>query len=436
MTGEDKQRDALSLRTYRAASGMMGPLADLTLKHRLKKGKEDPDRVNERRGISSISRPSGPLVWIHGASVGESLSILPLVERLSMLRKDLVFLVTSGTVTSARLMAARLPDNAIHQFSPLDHPAYVRRFLDHWQPDVAMFVESELWPNLIQMTHARQIKMALVNGRISPKSYSSWKQRPDAIHALLSAFRVRMAQDIPNQDRLSELSRGDVKMFGNLKMAAPALPADDNDLSTLQEKVQGRPRWLAASTHPGEEAFILDAHLRVSERFPDLLTIIAPRHPERGNEISHLIRDKGLALAQRSVGEGITSETQVYLADTLGELGLFYRLTDVAFVGGSIVETGGHNPLEPARLRSAILYGPYTFNFTETYRDMRASGGTALVRNERDLAAALVRLLTDEMTRDAMADRARAWAEENAEEVLIDIVEALTPLLPVPQDAT
>ncbi|WP_306252810.1 3-deoxy-D-manno-octulosonic acid transferase [Parvularcula sp. IMCC14364] len=434
MTSERKSRNALSLRTYRAASGMMGPLADLTLKHRLKHGKEDPDRVNERRGIATIARPDGPLVWIHGASVGESLSILPLVARLSVLRRDLQFLVTSGTVTSARLMATRLPDNATHQFSPLDHPAYVRRFLDHWQPDAAMFVESELWPNLIQMTAARDIPMALVNGRISPKSYNSWKQRPDAIHALLSAFQVRMAQDTPNKERLAELSDGDVAMFGNLKMAAPALPVTQTDLSALEEQVRTRPRWLAASTHPGEEEYVLDAHTRVSERFPDLLTIIAPRHPERGEEIAGLIRARGLRVARRAAGEDITADTQVYLADTLGELGLFYRLSDVAFVGGSIVETGGHNPLEPARLRSAILYGPYTFNFTETYRDMRASGGTALVRNERDLAAALVRLLTDDMTRDAMADRARNWAEDNAEEVLINIVEALMPVLPAPHE--
>ena len=426
----DKDKTAFSLKAYRAAVGLLGPVADYTLKQRLKKGKEDPDRISERRGVAGLPRPEGPLIWIHGASVGESLSVLPLVERLSEISPAYRFLVTSGTVTSARLMGARLPACAIHQFAPLDHPAYVRRFLDHWRPDACIFVESELWPNLIQLTEERGVPMALVNGRVSPKSYENWKHRPAAIRDLLSSFRVILGQDQANQDRLMDLSGRDVAMLGNLKLAAAPLPAEADELQRMKGMIGARPVWLAASTHPGEEEVVLEAHRRVREAFPGLLTIIAPRHPERGEEISNMIRQADLVTARRSRSDRITEEVEVYLADTLGELGIFYRLTDIAFVGGSIAMIGGHNPLEPARLRTSILYGPHIFNFAETYRDMRASGGTALFRNERDLTASLIRLLTDSMTRQAMAERAGRWAEESAEEVLNGIVAALQPVLP------
>jgi len=422
--------NALSLRTYRAASRIMGPFVSMALKQRLKQGKEDPERLDERRGVASVPRPDGPLVWIHGASVGESLSILPLVKRLGEEHPDYHFLVTTGTVTSAELMADRLPPPAIHQYAPIDHPAFVTSFLDHWQPDACLFVESELWPNLIHLTRARGIPMALVNGRISPKSYASWKNRKDAARELLSAFSVLMAQDSQNHERLSDLHGGKVHMFGNLKMTAAPLPATEEELARLETQLEGHAIWLAASTHPGEEEIVLSAHQRAVSRFDRLLTIIAPRHPNRGAEIAATCEAMGLNAARRSQGQPITEKTEIYIADTLGELGLFYRLCDIAFVGGSIAEIGGHNPLEPALLKCAILYGPHIFNFADTYRDMRASGGTALVRNERDLSASIVRLLMDTMTREAMAENAESWAVSNAEEVLGDIVDALDPVLP------
>ncbi|GGD18407.1 3-deoxy-D-manno-octulosonic acid transferase [Aquisalinus flavus] len=422
--------NAFSLKTYRVASRIMGPFVSMALKQRLKEGKEDPARLDERRGLASRPRPDGPLVWIHGASVGESLSILPLVKRLGADHHDYHFLVTTGTVTSAELMTGRLPPKAIHQYAPIDHPAFVTRFLDHWRPDACLFVESELWPNLIHLTRARSIPMALVNGRISPKSYASWKSRQNAARELLSAFDVIMAQDTQNEQRLAELHGGDVRMFGNLKMTAAPLPATEEALAELKAQLDGHAIWLAASTHPGEEEIVLSAHERAAARFDRLLTIIAPRHPNRGAEIAATCKAKGLKAVRRSQGQRIADDTEIYIADTLGELGLFYRLSDIAFVGGSITEIGGHNPLEPALLKCAILYGPHIFNFADTYRDMRASGGTALVRNERDLSAAIVRLLMDTMTREAMAENAESWAVSNAEEVLSDIVGALEPILP------
>lgn len=413
--------EPIGLRVYRAASRAMGPVAEFALRRRLREGKEDPTRIDERRGVAGRSRPDGSLVWIHGASVGESLSVLPLVERLKKDLPALSFLVTTGTTTSARLMAERLPSGAFHQYIPLDHPRYVSAFLDHWRPQAALFVESEFWPNLILAARERTEFMALINGRVSPKSYEEWTRKPQTIRFVLSAFDVMIAQDNQNAERLSALSGGEVVSYGNLKNAAPPLPAQADAIEALRSEIGGRPVWLAASTHPGEEEAVYSAHATLKSQFPDLLTLLAPRHPARGDEVRALGEAASFSIAQRSRGETIVPETEIYIADTLGELGLFYRISDISFVGGGLTQKGGHNPLEPARLGGAILHGPYTFNFVETYAEMRAAGGAALVRNERELATAIRRLLSDEKTRLAMAGAAQRAAEASAERVLADI---------------
>jgi len=326
-------------------------------------------------------------------------------------------------------MGQRLPASAIHQYVPVDHPDYVNNFLNHWQPDVCLFVESEIWPNLIRITAARNIPMALINGRMSPKSYKNWMQRRNAIEQLLGAFSVILGQDSQNALRLAELARRPVPMLGNLKMAAPALPVDEAKRLSLLPQINTRPHWLAASTHEGEEEQVMETHQRVARKFPDLLTIIVPRHPNRGMAVVELAKEKNISCALRSADQPVTPETSLYIADTMGELGIFYRLSDISFIGGSLVAIGGHNPLEPARLGSAILYGPHIFNFEDVYKAMRGSGGTALVRNERDLAASLIRLLTDDVTRSSMAASAKGWADENASEVLNNIIHTLAPLL-------
>jgi len=429
------QNEPFGLKFYRAVSRASGLFARAALKRRLQNGKEDESRINERMGKTKTARPEGPLIWIHGASVGESLSVLPLVERLSEQRPEAKFLVTTGTVTSARLMDERLPPQAIHQFIPIDHPDFVQRFLDHWKPDAAFFVESEFWPNLILMARAQVKTMALVNGRVSPKSFERWTKRPHSIRYLLSAFDLIMAQDNQNAARLEKLSGQNVEAFGNLKNAAAPLPGLSNDVETIQQSIGDRPIWLAASTHPGEEQGVIEAHRLLSREFPDIMTLLAPRHPERGAEILALVEEKGLNGQRRSIEKAPRSETSVYIADTLGELGLFYRLSSVSFVGGGLTPKGGHNPLEPARLGSAILHGPYTFNFVETYSEMRSNGGAALVRNERELATAVRRLLADDKTRLAMSNAAQVSAEASAERILSDVSEALLTHLKPPSIA-
>jgi 3-deoxy-D-manno-octulosonic-acid transferase len=413
--------EPFGLRLYRAASRVMGPLAEFALLRRLKAGKEDPARINERRGVPGRPRPDGDLVWIHGASVGESLSVLPLVNRLRQARPGLRFLVTTGTTTSAKLMAERLPEGALHQYIPLDHPRFVESFLDHWRPQAALFVESEFWPNLILAARRRVARMALINGRVSPKSFEEWSRKLQMIRYVLSAFDLLLAQDRQNAERLRALSGREVLSFGNLKNAAPALPAAETLIADLKRAIGGRPLWLAASTHPGEEEAVFAAHRTLKASFPSILTMLAPRHPERGATVRALAEEAGLNARRRSLGESIAAETDIYIADTLGELGVFYRLSDVSFVGGSLTPKGGHNPLEPARLGGAILHGPNTFNFVETYGEMRAGGGAALVRNDRELATAIRRLLSDEKTRLAMAAAAQRAADASAERILQEI---------------
>lgn len=425
----------IGLRLYRAASWASAPFARLMLQRRLKEGKEDPARLNERTGEPARERPDGSLTWIHGASVGESLSVLPLVERVKRDHPERKTLVTTGTVTSARLMAERLPEGAIHQFIPVDHPRFVAGFLDHWRPDAAIFVESEFWPNLLIETRKRASFMALVNGRVSPKSYEEWRSKPRTIRYLLSHFDLLLAQDKQNAERLSDLADREVKCFGNLKNAAAPLPADAAALAALSAEVAGRAIWLAASTHPGEEETVLAAHKSLRHDIPSALTILAPRHPERGAEIAAMATAAGLQVKRRSLKERVDASTDIYLADTLGELGLFYRVSSIAFVGGSITEKGGHNPLEPARLSTAILHGPHVFNFVETYAELRGRLGAALVRNDRELTTAVRRLLADDMTRLTMANAAQTAAEASGEQVLSEVAAAIAGRLPTEQRA-
>jgi 3-deoxy-D-manno-octulosonic-acid transferase len=419
---------AWSLKTYRAATRFLRPAANYVLERRLRAGKEDPQRLSERRGIASRPRPEGKLLWLHGASVGESLSVLPLVEALATRHADLSFLVTSGTITSAELMGKRLPPAAIHQYIPIDQPHFVRAFLDHWRPDAALFIESELWPVMLDEAGKRGLPMALINGRMSPRSFESWRGKKRAAKELLSAFDLIIGQNQENAERFETLAQRPVGTLGNLKHAAEPLPTPEEPVEQMTGWLGGRLRWLAASTHEGEELTVLQAHRKVLGELPSTALLLAPRHPVRGDEVEALCREQGFRTARRSKGEPLTQDTDVYIADTLGELGVFYSVSDIAFVGGSFPSVGGHNPLEPARLGCAILHGPQVFNFADTYAAMRRAGSAGLVRNERDLAASLIRLLGDEMTRKAMAGQAASWAEESAKTVLEGLIEALEPI--------
>jgi 3-deoxy-D-manno-octulosonic-acid transferase len=417
-----------SLVTYRLGARVLAPFCGPLLSFRRARGKEDAARLNERRGYASRSRPAGPLVWLHGASVGEALSLLPLIERLSQAGQ--ATLITTSTVTSARLLAERLPAGALHQYAPLDAPQFMRRFIKHWRPDVALIAESELWPNMILEANAAGTPIILVNARLSERSYLRWKARlPDFIAALLSRIDLALAQSKVDATRYSLLGAPRVEFAGNLKFDAPAPPADRQELAILSGRIAGRRVWIAASTHDGEEAIVAEAHRLLAPRFPELLTLIAPRHPGRGPEIAETLKSLGLTSALRSEGAEPGAEA-VYICDTMGELGLFYRLAGVVFLGKSLVEEtgGGQNPIEPAKLASAILHGPYVANFADVYALLDSATGATPVRDARALAEALATLFTDGGKLRAMA-RAAAQAVESQTGALERTLRAIAPYL-------
>ena len=384
------------------------PLAERLLRRRLAEGKEDPRRLPERRGLAAAPRPDGPLVWLHGASVGETLSLLQMIRRMGEERPELSFLMTSGTVTSAGILADRMPPRTVHQFAPMDLRPWVRRFLDHWRPDVAVLAEGELWPATIVECRARGVPLALINARMTERSFRRWwRLGRGAARALLHRLDHVQAQDGPTAHRLLALGLPPerLEVTGTLKEGAAPLPHDEAEMARLTAEFAGRPVWLAASTHDGEEALAAGAQAHALRSWHKLLMILAPRHPERGAAISHGLREAGWKVARRSEGEAVTGTTQIYLADTLGEMGLWYRLAPVSFVGGSLVDVGGHNPFEPAALGSAVLHGPHVHNFADIYARLSQAGGARRVDGAGLGPALAAALEPDEAARMAHA----AW---------------------------
>jgi 3-deoxy-D-manno-octulosonic-acid transferase len=390
----------------------------LALRLRQSRGKEVAGRLPERRGVDATPRPLGRLIWLHAASVGETMSILPVLPALAEGAPDATLLLTTGTVSSAELIARRLPEldlgrRMLHRFAPLDVPAWVRRFLDHWRPDAAGFVESELWPNLLAACRARRIPVMLINARLSDRSFNRWRRVPALARHVLSGFARVQARSETDAARLRELGCCAVTAAGDLKLAAPPLPVDERQLQQLQSRLSGRPVWLAASTHPGEETLILEVHRALEPSHPGLLTIIAPRHPERGTAIA---ATAGSTRAARRALGGAPPPEGIWIADTLDELGLWYRLTGIAFVGRSLIAPGGgQNPLEPARLDCAIAVGPHTGNFAAHVEMLREAGGLTLVQNAAELTRWVDALLRDPVRRQAMADAAAAAVRQHGD---------------------
>ena len=412
---------------WTAAATLLAPAVRLQLRRRVARGREIAERLPERFGVDRTPRPAGPLLWVHAASVGETMSILPVLD---ILRRRTKVLLTTGTVTSQALLDQRLPEqgltgDVLHRFAPLDVPSWVDRFLSHWQPDAACFVESELWPNQLAACQARGIKLMLLNARMSDRSFARWRRVPGFARRVLGGFSLVQARGDADADRLRALGARHVDSPGDLKFAAPPLPADPVELGRLTDVVNGRPVWLAASTHPGEEALIATVHRVVAQRYPGLLTIIAPRHPDRGVALA-----TELQASRRSAGEGPPRDGGIWIADTLGELGLWYRLAPIAFVGRSLIAPGGgQNPLEPARLGCAIAVGPHTGNFADHVALLREAGGLLQIDGPDGLAAFVSTMVADTERRRGMGERAAASVQRYAE-LPAHSAEALLSLLP------
>jgi len=390
----------IAIKTYQtiglAAYPFMGPF----LRFRASRGKEDRKRRYERYGYPSADKPSGPIIWFHAASVGESMAVIPLIEHVNELGINTI--MTTGTVTSAQLVRARLPDSSFHQYVPLDLKPALQRFLDHWKPDAAIFAESEIWPTTMMELSKRNIPRILVNARMSDRSFKRWKNSGGFGQALFENLSHVIAQSDLDADRFRHLGARPVNVSGNLKVDTDSLPYDETELQQLRRKIGERPCWLAASTHDGEEKLAGEIHDKLKARFPDLLTLIVPRHPDRSIEILAELTSQGLKTAQRSQNQQISDDTDVYLGDTIGEMGLYLRLAQLVFVGKSIKASGGQNPLEPAMTRTPIISGHAVQNFRDAYKNLLDGNGVRLVSDGDMLAANVEYLLCNPSERKRM----------------------------------
>ena len=429
MTGPQSLPTAFRL--YATVTGLIAPLAPMLLSNRARKGKEDAARIDERFGKAKVARPQGALAWLHAASVGESLSLLPLIDALGAARPGLGLLVTSGTTTSAALMAQRLPPGAIHQYAPIDTPAATAAFLDHWCPDLGVFVEGELWPNLLFGAKARGVRLAWLSAKLSIRSYQNWRRLPGAARRLFGVFDLILARGEAEAAFLTSLG-ANIAGLADLKFGADPLPVDEAVLQTRRAELAGRPVILAASTHPGEDEPIAKAfaaaRTAACEGAQPLL-VLAPRHPDRGAAIAELMAALGLRAARQGAGEPI-SDAEVFVADQLGELGLWFRLARLAIMGGSFERgIGGHNPLEPARLGVPFVFGPYVDNWSGVYERLLDADATEWVSIDDSLTIAIKAALTGDPKLASMADKAKAFARAGdlAARAVPDQVMALLP---------
>ncbi len=419
------------LNLYRFILSASQPLLLNLLRSRIKQGKEDISRINERKGNPKKIRPQGRLIWVHGASIGEAQSALILIKHLLDTYKDINILLTTGTLTSAQMMEKNLPERAFHQFYPLDHPKWVSSFLDHWKPDIALWMESELWPNMLGEIKARNIPAALINARLSNKSYRNWSIFKSSARRLLSSFDIILAQTEEYAERYTNLGAGQVRVTDNIKYSAAPLPADKQDLSDLTNTCKSRPVWLFASTHAGEEEMACRVHKSLKEVLPNLLTIIAPRHPARADEITASCTQYGLNIRLRGKEHNLPqAKDDIYIADTLGELGLLYRIAPVSCIGRSFSHDGGggHNPIEAAQLGSAVLYGPNVQYQQQIFDDMRAQNAATQLQSETELTQTLQKLLNDNNTLQNHQKHAQDYANSKTNVINV-VLEALTPIL-------
>ncbi|MFT5703048.1 MAG: 3-deoxy-D-manno-octulosonic-acid transferase [Rickettsiales bacterium] len=412
--------------TYQTLSVLLSPFITLYLLFRKLKKKEDQIRFGERFGYSKITKPNGSLIWIHSASVGESKSALTLAEKLLKQYPKINILMTSGTITSASEIGKNLPERTIHQFIPVDTLFAVKRFLKHWKPDLAMFVESELWPNLIIQTKKYACDLILINGRISDRSFKHWKILHKLNFNLLKNFSLCLAQSPIDRQKFIDLGIKNVQFVGNLKLASKPLKVNQDQLEKLKYQIGTRKFWFAASTHQGEEEIIIKAHQKLKEYFPELLTIIAPRHPNRIKEIVQLI-PKDLKIALHSQNEEITN-CDIYLVDVLGELGTFYSLSKISLIAGSMLENiGGHNPFEALQLESVILSGIYVKNFEEIYKNLKNTNACQMIKNEAELLFYILKIMKDKNDYSLRLKNTKNLSANN-EKILENILEEISKI--------
>jgi len=417
-------RTGFWLRVYLIVRHLFQPLMGLVLKRRLRQGREDPERMGEKLGLATAARPTGRLIWLHAVGVGEVLALRPLIMQLLAADPEVNLLITSTARSSARVLQGNLPPRTQHQFLPLDGPKFVRRFLAHWRPDLAIWSEQDLWPGAICDCAAAGIPLAYVNARMGPESYRRRARFSGVYRDILARFSLIAAQDEGTAAHLRALGAVDVRVTGSLKPAAEPLAADAGQVAVLRAALAGRRVWVAASTHAADEAAVIAAQVALGAEW---LLILTPRVPDRALDICEALDVAGLAWLRRTAGGVPGPRVSVWLADSFGELGLWYRLAKVAVMGGTFGSIGGHNPWEPLCLGVPVLHGGSVHNFAADYAQVDAAGVARLLEAE-DVAEALKAVVGDADT----APRAAAMIE-SARAALLPLAQDLRALLRLPR---
>ena len=391
----------LQLRGYLILRRVLQPVMRRVLAGRIRKAKENAARAGERLGIATQVRPTGRVVWMHAVGLGEVLALRPLIVGMQQVAPDLNFVITSTARSSADVLGQNLPANTVHQFLPLDGPTYMAKFLDHWQPCLSIWSEQDIWPGAIHDCAARDIPLAYVNGRMDNKSTAKRARLAGLYKKVFGLFDLITVQDEQTAENLSSLGGRDVRVTGSLKPAAEPLSVDVGMLATLQVALEGRKIWVAASTHCEDEAVLIDAQRELVKRDPSWLLILAPRAPARGDEIEGALVQAGLTCTRRSKGGQPDPSHSVWIVDSFGELGLWYRLAAAAFVGGSYGSLGGHNPWEAICLNLLVCHGPNVANFAKDYEVLGYSGASQPLPDDASSVPALVDFVVQSQTTQA-----------------------------------
>ena len=381
------------IRLYLALSKASAPLAFLILKRRLKHGKEDPLRWQEKLGIASAPRPKGPLIWLHAVGVGEVLALPGFIAKLSEAKPEAEFLITTTARTAAVAISNNLPEKARHQYLPLDMQKFVCRFLDHWHPDLSIWAERDVWPSLIFETKRRGIPLAIVNGRMDQKSFEAKAKLKNFFPDIYNVFDLIDVQDEQSFEHFKKIGVSADRLSLSSSLKSSNLPLKDfpTQRQAWEAAFIGRKVWLAASTHEGDETHILAAHRKILESDPKCCLIIAPRDPTRAEGVVEQCKSIGLKAKTIQKGMPVSVSSEVYVETMIGQMGLWYRLATTVFVGGSLGPYGGHNPYEPFLLGCMVLHGPHVDNFLPDYQALGHYGAAQLMTSPEEIANAVLK---------------------------------------------
>jgi len=380
---------------YRLIINVVCFFAPIILRIRIYKQKEDENRYKEKLCIIKKKKPQGKLVWFHAASVGELLSIIPLLEKLEKIKEIKSILLTTNTLSSSKVFEKKIKSKKIiHQFFPFDKDIFTKKFLSHWLPDLVIFVESEIWPNFIFNIKNRKIPLILLNARITTKTYLRWKKIPNFAKSIFSSFDTCLSQNKETEKYLKNFGVKKIKNLGNLKFSSSSSFSSDKLDRKISKIFQYKKIWCAASTHNGEEVFCGKTHIELKKRLKNVILIIIPRHIHRAKEIVKELKEVNLKICLYTNKSKFNRDTDILLVDTFGETQKFFNISKSVFIGGSLINHGGQNPIEPTRMGCSIYHGPHVNNFKEVYSYLASHNVSKKINTANNLKKFLLKDLS------------------------------------------